>query len=142
MKDYIKIPHYLKPCYFDALITGVYNLLIEATWSKMSRYNLHFLLQFLHKKLFIYYVIICKFIRKAVFSFVQDGSNFVKALALSSVIFCGFSQLANLSPLSANIMPPRPPNIVDEKTGFKIQACTTLAAGKFDILSLSYRFCC
>ncbi|XP_028968045.1 glycogen debranching enzyme-like [Galendromus occidentalis] len=32
------IPHYLKPCYFDAVVTALYNQLLEAIWRKMSSF--------------------------------------------------------------------------------------------------------
>ena len=35
-----KAPRYLIPCYFDALITGVYNIAEEVFWNKMSPYVL------------------------------------------------------------------------------------------------------
>ena len=33
-----KAPRYLVPCYFDALVTGVYNIAEEVFWNKMSPY--------------------------------------------------------------------------------------------------------
>jgi len=33
-----KAPRYLIPCYFDALVTGVYNIAEEVFWNKMSPY--------------------------------------------------------------------------------------------------------
>ncbi|XP_022695874.1 glycogen debranching enzyme-like isoform X2 [Varroa jacobsoni] len=32
------VPHYLKPCYFDAVITSLFTQLLEASWQKMSRF--------------------------------------------------------------------------------------------------------
>jgi len=36
--DLKKAPRYLVPCYFDALVTGVYNIAEEVFWNKMSPY--------------------------------------------------------------------------------------------------------
>jgi len=33
-----KAPRYLIPCYFDAIVTGVYNIAEEVFWNKMSSY--------------------------------------------------------------------------------------------------------
>lgn len=31
------VPHYLKPCYFDAVVTALFTQLLDASWKKMSR---------------------------------------------------------------------------------------------------------
>ncbi|XP_028967982.1 glycogen debranching enzyme [Galendromus occidentalis] len=33
-----KVPHYLKPCYFDAMVTALFNQLLDAVWQKMSKF--------------------------------------------------------------------------------------------------------
>ena len=32
------LPRYLVPCYFDAIVTGTHQALLNRTWSLMSRY--------------------------------------------------------------------------------------------------------
>ncbi|OQR68221.1 glycogen debranching enzyme-like [Tropilaelaps mercedesae] len=32
------VPHYLKPCYFDAVVTALFTQLLDASWKKMSRF--------------------------------------------------------------------------------------------------------
>ena len=64
--------------------------------------------------------------------FVQDGSVFIQALAMGSVIVCGYAKGASLPPLSPNLAEPKPPTrtIKDEEGNEKvIEVCTSLAAG-------------
>ncbi|XP_041133692.1 glycogen debranching enzyme-like isoform X1 [Polyodon spathula] len=90
------LPRYLIPCYFDAILIGVYNSLLDATWKQMS-------------------------------SFVQNGSTFVKHLAMGSVQMCGVGRFPDLPPLSPALqgVPYRVSNISKEKE----QCCVSLAAG-------------
>ncbi|XP_023217620.1 glycogen debranching enzyme-like [Centruroides sculpturatus] len=61
--------------------------------------------------------------------FIAEGSTFVKALALASVILGGCVKSSPLPQLSPSLSPPQPPSTVDEETGLKQQSCVTLAAG-------------
>lgn len=36
-----KIPRYLIPCYFDAILVGAYTTLLDVGWHQMSRYGWH-----------------------------------------------------------------------------------------------------
>lgn len=36
-----KIPRYLIPCYFDAILVGAYTTLLDVGWHQMSRYAWH-----------------------------------------------------------------------------------------------------
>uniref|UniRef100_A0A8C9WDA4 Glycogen debranching enzyme n=1 Tax=Scleropages formosus TaxID=113540 RepID=A0A8C9WDA4_SCLFO len=95
MFSYLKhIPRYLIPCYFDAILVGVYTTALDASW---------------------------------VVSFVQNGSTFVKLLALGSVQMCGVGRFPALPPLSPALkdVPYRPNNVTKEKE----QCCVSLAAG-------------
>ncbi|MGH0155090.1 UNVERIFIED_CONTAM: hypothetical protein FKN15_038767 [Acipenser sinensis] len=97
MFTYLKhLPRYLIPCYFDAILIGVYTSLLDATWKQMS-------------------------------SFVQNGSTFVKHLAMGSVQMCGVGGFPALPPLSPELqgVPYRISNISKEKE----QCCVSLAAG-------------
>lgn len=40
-RDLKKAPFYLKPCYFDAIVTGVYNIAEEVVWAQMAEYVTH-----------------------------------------------------------------------------------------------------
>ena len=33
----VRLPRYLIPCYFDAIVTGVYMLVEEVAWAKMHK---------------------------------------------------------------------------------------------------------
>lgn len=68
--------------------------------------------------------------------FVSDGSTFVKALALGSVILCGAVKSAPMPDLSPSVQPPMPV-IHDKSTGETQQGCSTLAAG-FPHFSVEY----
>ncbi|XP_054724204.1 glycogen debranching enzyme-like [Uloborus diversus] len=92
-----KIPRYLIPCYFDAIITGAYSSLLNAVWRKMS-------------------------------DFISEGSTFVKALAMGSVILCGIVRSAPLPLLSPNLQPPVPSETKDAN-GKVLQNCVTISAG-------------
>lgn len=61
--------------------------------------------------------------------FVAEGSAFVKALALASLILGGCVKSSPLPQLSPSLLPPQPPVSVNEDTGLKQQTCVTLAAG-------------
>lgn len=63
-----------------------------------------------------------------IFSFVSEGSTFVKALALGSVILCGVIRSAPLPPLSPNLEDPKPVERKDEN-GKIFQNCVTISAG-------------
>ncbi|KAK8374371.1 hypothetical protein O3P69_011987 [Scylla paramamosain] len=60
--------------------------------------------------------------------FISEGSNFVKALGLCSVQFCGTVKSALLPPLSPNLRDPKPPSFTDG-SGNQIQLSATIAAG-------------
>ncbi|KAK4310829.1 hypothetical protein Pmani_017632 [Petrolisthes manimaculis] len=60
--------------------------------------------------------------------FVAQGSDFVKALSLCSVQFCGTVKSALLPPLSPNLLHPQPPTVSDPMKG-QIQLSATIAAG-------------
>lgn len=62
-----------------------------------------------------------------VFSFVQNGSSFVKLLALGSVQMCGVGRFPALPPLSPALTDV--PYRVNEITKQKEQCCVSLAAG-------------
>ena len=62
----------------------------------------------------------------------QDGSVFIQALAMGSVIVCGYVKGASLPPLSPNLADPKPPKRKVKKedgTEEVVEACTSLAAG-------------
>ncbi|KAL4235669.1 hypothetical protein ACF0H5_004064 [Mactra antiquata] len=63
--------------------------------------------------------------------FVADGSTFVQALSMGSVMFCGFVKDALLPFLSPYLDAPKPPTrAVETKEGpVKEEACLSLAAG-------------
>ncbi|XP_039591820.1 glycogen debranching enzyme isoform X2 [Polypterus senegalus] len=97
MFTYLKhLPRYLIPCYFDAILVGVYTTLLDATWKQMS-------------------------------SFVQNGSTFVKHLAMGSVQMCGIGKFPALPPLSPNLQ--NVPYRINEVSKEKEQCCVSLAAG-------------
>lgn len=60
-------------------------------------------------------------------SFVQNGSSFVRHLALGSVQMCGVGRFPALPPLSAKIEDV--PYRVSPITGEKEQCCVSLSAG-------------
>lgn len=61
------------------------------------------------------------------FSFIKDGSTFLKILAMGAVQFCGFVKTSKLPPLSPNLSLPKPPVDEDDK-----EATLSLAAGMCD----------
>lgn len=65
-----------------------------------------------------------------VFSFVQDGSMFIKLLSLGSVQCMGVIDDALLPPLSSNLEPPQPSKYTTADGKVK-QYCATLSAGNF-----------
>lgn len=79
----------------------------------------------IHKFLHYDYFSLCRF--------VSEGSNFVKALGLCSVQFCGTIKSALLPVLSPNLADPKPPTVPDGSGG-QIQLSATIAAGKFTAL--------
>ncbi|XP_060552915.1 glycogen debranching enzyme-like isoform X1 [Ruditapes philippinarum] len=95
-----KVPRYLIPSYFDAIITGAYVILRQQVFGLMS-------------------------------DFVADGSTFIQALAMGSVMFCGYVKNSRLPFLSPDLEPPKPPTIkVETKDGSEEEeACLSLAAG-------------
>lgn len=60
-------------------------------------------------------------------SFVQNGSSFVRHLALGSVQLCGVGRFPALPPLSSKI--DNVPYRISPITGEKEQCCVSLAAG-------------
>ncbi|KAG0714453.1 Glycogen debranching enzyme [Chionoecetes opilio] len=60
--------------------------------------------------------------------FISGGSNFVKALGLCSVQFCGTVKSALLPALSPHLRDPKPPTVSDGSGGH-IQLSATIAAG-------------
>ncbi|CAG9819095.1 unnamed protein product [Phaedon cochleariae] len=94
---FIDIPRYLVPCYFDAVVTGIYILLVEQCHKLMN-------------------------------SFVENGSTFVRSLALGSVQCGAYIKSANLPTLSPNLKEPKPP-LRRNENGEDVQACITLSAG-------------
>uniref|UniRef100_A0A3P8XNX5 Glycogen debranching enzyme n=1 Tax=Esox lucius TaxID=8010 RepID=A0A3P8XNX5_ESOLU len=64
---------------------------------------------------------------KMMSSFVQNGSTFVKLLALGSVQMCGVGSSPALPPLSLAL--PDVPYRLNKETGKKEQCCVSLAAG-------------
>lgn len=73
-------------------------------------------------KIAIYCVHVCVCV-----SFVQNGSSFVKMLALGSVQMCGVGRYPALPPLSPALSDV--PYRVNEITEKKEQCCVSLAAG-------------
>ncbi|XP_010776896.1 glycogen debranching enzyme-like, partial [Notothenia coriiceps] len=65
--------------------------------------------------------------QKLMSSFVQNGSSFVRYLALGSVQMCGVGDLPALPPLSTKL--DNVPYRVSPVTGQKEQCCVSLAAG-------------
>ncbi|XP_049823584.1 glycogen debranching enzyme isoform X4 [Aethina tumida] len=60
--------------------------------------------------------------------FVENGSSFVKALALGSVQLTGFVKSAKLPNLSPKLKPPKPPTRTNDR-GEDEESCVTLSAG-------------
>ncbi|XP_046883319.1 glycogen debranching enzyme isoform X2 [Hypomesus transpacificus] len=97
MFDYLKhVPRYLIPCYFDAIMVGIYTTALDHTFSCMS-------------------------------SFIQQGSSFVRLLALGSVQMCGVSRVPALPPLSPLLQDV--PQRSSPLTHTPEQCCPSLAAG-------------
>jgi glycogen debranching enzyme len=71
---------------------------------------------------------------------VADGSTFIQALAMGSVMFCGYVKNSRLPFLSPDLEPPKPPTIkVETKDGSEEEeACLSLAAGMFFIVHQIY----
>lgn len=74
-----------------------------------------------------YKIFVFLFCVSCVFSFVQNGSSFVKLLALGSVQMCGVGRFPALPPLSPALTDV--PYRVSEITKQKEQCCVSLAAG-------------
>lgn len=64
------------------------------------------------------------------YSFIKNGSTFVRDLALGSVQMAAYIKTADLPILSPNLTPPKPPTKKNEN-GEEVQACVTLSAGNF-----------
>lgn len=60
-------------------------------------------------------------------SFVQDGSTFVRLLALGSLQMCGVGRVPALPPLSPAL--PDVPRRINEITKQEAQFCVSMAAG-------------
>lgn len=82
-----QIPRYMIPSYFDIIVTGVHQLLLDRAIELMS-------------------------------SFIQNGSGFVKDLALGSVQCVAISNSSDLPKFSPKVTDPKPP-----------APCPTLSAG-------------
>lgn len=73
----------------------------------------------------------CTFLTKnkyIFFSFVKNGSAFVRGLSLGSVQMGAYIKTADLPTLSPNLCPPKPPSRKNENDE-EVQACVTLSAG-------------
>jgi len=102
------IPRYLIPCYFDAIVSGVYNVLINQVNELMPEYVMK------HKGVNI----IISLLFLIFHSFIKNGHSFTQSLALSTLQFLSVCRSANLPGFSPAIAPPKPP-----------KQCVTLSAG-------------
>lgn len=77
------------------------------------------------------YVILRQHAFSLMSDFVADGSTFIQALSMGSVMFCGYVKNSRLPFLSPNLENPKPPTVQVEKKGGTTQeeACLSLAAG-------------
>lgn len=114
--DLKTVPRYLIPAYFDIIITNVYVRLLDHS------YKLMFALVFFSKFLFDFVNCVLYF------SFVKNGSTFVKYLSLGSVQFAAFVKSAPLPRLSPNLSSPVP-ELVQLDSGETVHNCVTLSAG-------------
>lgn len=127
MFTYLKhIPRYLIPCYFDAILVSTYTTALDAAYKLMSRYDRWWELLLLRSK-FIISLFLGWWRFVFLFSFVQNGSSFVRHLALGSVQLCGVGRFPALPPLSVKLEDV--PYRVSPITGLKEQCCVSLAAG-------------
>lgn len=72
-----------------------------------------------------------------IFSFVKNGSTFVRGLSLGSVQMTAFIKTADLPILSPNLLSPKPPHRKNEN-GEEIQACVSLSAGIYTTIVLFF----
>ncbi len=81
------VPSYLRPCYFEAIISCIYRLVVDSVLHKMNS------------------SVSPSFTRTSMcgFSFVSAGSRFVQAMSLSTVSFLGECVSARLSPLAPRL---------------------------------------
>ncbi|CAF1074010.1 unnamed protein product, partial [Didymodactylos carnosus] len=75
------------------------------------------------------YTVLIEHAWKLMGSFVQNGSTFVRALSMASVILCGLVKNAQLPALSPNLKEPKPIELTDDQTQLKYPLCPTLGAG-------------
>ena len=66
----------------------------------------------------------------SVFSFVRDGSSFIRLLAQTSLQMCSFLRTSPLPPLSPKLAPPAPAGLILNDGTFLIQTIS-MAAGRF-----------
>lgn len=133
MFNYLKhIPRYLIPCYFDAILVSTYTTALDTSYKLMSRWDSGRLTSELQMKKHLF-ICMCSEISlltsSPLNSFIQNGSSFVRHLALGSVQLCGVGRFPALPPLSSKI--ENVPYRISPITGEKEQCCVSLAAGIF-----------
>jgi glycogen debranching enzyme len=74
------------------------------------------------------YILLFEQSHKIMSDFVNNGSTFVKGLAMGSVQFAAYIKSADLPVLSPNLSEPKPLKRKNDK-GENVQACVTLSAG-------------
>ncbi len=79
------LPRYLIPCYFDALVSKIYNLMIVTASSKFNKWV-------------IIIIIVCIVLLCWCFRFIQNGSTLLMDLALGSIQIFGDCHSARLPP--------------------------------------------
>lgn len=140
MFTYLKhIPRYLIPCYFDAILVSTYTTALDTTYKLMSRWERLWSVDVWtsnEKPLTYMYVSGIHLLTSSPLnSFIQNGSSFVRHLALGSVQLCGVGRFPALPPLSSKIEDV--PYCISPITGEKEQCCVSLAAGIFFVHTYS-----
>ena len=103
-----KMPRFLIPCYFDAIVTGAYMILLDTAYDLMA-------------------------------DFVRDGSNFIKALSMTSLQVVGYVPGAGLPQLSPALL-PQPRTEWNNQLKKVVQAPLSLSAGEFTVsVSLAFK---